>query len=364
MAETRSAVRAALAELREAPQEAPAAMPTDTRLVLVACSGGPDSLALAAATAFEAPKQGWRAGAVVVDHQLQPGSAELAERAAGQCRELGLDPVIVKTVEVGGFGGPEAAARTARYRAFREASAETGAEIILTAHTRDDQAEQVLLALARGSGVRSIAGIPRRRGLFVRPLLDVPRESTVASCAALGLAAYDDPTNSSGELPRSRVRTSVLPRLEAELGTGVRDGLARTAVNAAEDADALDAMALEWAHEIVDEDPDSSGAIHVDAPGLAAQPPAIRQRIVRLVVSEMTGAQLSRVHALAVCDLAVNWHGQGPVDVPTVQVTRSGRDLLFLAATDAADALADADVDPVMTTTGEIVTLGGAHEVE
>ena len=108
-------------------------------LVLVALSGGPDSLALAAATAFEAARAGIRAGAVIVDHDLQPGSADVAANAARQATSLGLDPVLVKLVTVGTDGGPEAAARTARYTALAGAAAETGATRILLGHTLDDQ---------------------------------------------------------------------------------------------------------------------------------------------------------------------------------------------------------------------------------
>src|SRR5690606_20312838 len=110
-------------------------------LVLVALSGGADSLALAAATAFEAPRAHLRAGAVIVDHGLQAASTEVAERAAEQARALGLDPVVVVRVQVGSAGGPEAAARDARYAALVETIQTTDAAALLLGHTLDDQAE-------------------------------------------------------------------------------------------------------------------------------------------------------------------------------------------------------------------------------
>ena len=152
VAATRLAVRQHLADL-------PAGA-----TVLVACSGGTDSVALAAALAFEAERAGIRAGAVVVDHALQPGSAQVAAQAAQRLSSLGLDPVDVVTVEVTASGdGPEAAAREARYAALEAAADRHRAVAVLLGHTRDDQAEQVLLGLARGSGTRSLAGMPASR---------------------------------------------------------------------------------------------------------------------------------------------------------------------------------------------------------
>ncbi|WHP19113.1 tRNA lysidine(34) synthetase TilS [Cellulomonas sp. ES6] len=237
VAATRSAVAASVADL------------PDGARVLVACSGGPDSLALAAATAFVATAGGrgrLRAGAVVVDHGLQPGSADVASRAAAACRRLGLDPVEVVAVDVTGPGGPEAAARAARTGALESAAGRLGAAAVLLGHTRDDQAEGVLLGLARGSGARSLAGMAPVRGLLRRPLLAVTRAQTVAACAALGLDPWHDPTNAGaapGDPRRSRVRAHVMPVLERELGPGVAAALARSAELLREDADALDALA-------------------------------------------------------------------------------------------------------------------------
>ena len=113
----------------------------------------------AAAVAFEAPKLGLRAASVTVDHGLQADSAEVAARAARAAARLDLDPLVVR-VEVGADGGPEAAARDARYRVLRDAARDARAAAVLVAHTLDDQAETVLLGLARGSGAgRSIPAV-------------------------------------------------------------------------------------------------------------------------------------------------------------------------------------------------------------
>src|SRR5659263_112932 len=249
----------AVAALRTAVPAATAGLPDGAR-GLVAGSGGPDSLALAAATAFVARRSTGasgrgstgpllRAGAVVVDHALQPDSAQVAAAAGAACRALGLDPVEVVRVSVAASGGPEAAARDARYAALDETAHRLGAAAVLLGHTLDDQAEQVLLGLARGAGGRSLAGMPARRGLLRRPLLGLRRADTIAACAALGLEPWHDPTNiptDPGVGPlRSRVRAHVLPVLEHTLGPGVAQALARTADQLREDADALDALAAD-----------------------------------------------------------------------------------------------------------------------
>src|SRR5690606_6604086 len=167
VAAIRYAVRATLGEL---PREARA---------LVACSGGADSVALAEALAFEARHTGRPSGAVVVDHGLQEDSASVAERAAATCRRLGLSPVEVVGVTVAETGqGLEADARDARYAALAESADRLGAAVVLLGHTRDDQAEQVLLGLTRGSGARSLAGMATERGIFRRPLLGISRAET------------------------------------------------------------------------------------------------------------------------------------------------------------------------------------------
>jgi tRNA(Ile)-lysidine synthase len=355
VADVRRAVRTALADLRDqeqtatrgtaspapggVPQKSPdpadadGAQPTEAPagapLVLVALSGGPDSLALAAATAFEAPRAGLRAGAVIVDHGLQPESDAVAERAAGQARELGLDPVRIERVTVGARGGPEAAARTARYAALERAAAATGAAAVLLGHTLDDQAETVLLGLVRGSGAASLQGMDPVNGLYRRPLLGIRRATTERVCADAGLSPWSDPHNADPAYGRVRVRRNVLPVLERELGPGIAEALARTAEQLREDAAALDHFAEEVAEELVEH---AEAGLSLPVRALAANPPALRQRLIRLAVLGEFHVSLSRVQTLQVARLVTDWHGQGAVHLPGVRVEREDDLLLFTAA--------------------------------
>ncbi|GAA2751202.1 tRNA lysidine(34) synthetase TilS [Amnibacterium kyonggiense] len=296
---------------------------------LVALSGGPDSLALAAAAAFEGPRAGVRIGAIVVDHGMQPGSAGVAERAAAAAAGLGLDPVLVRRVEVDGEGGPEAAARTARYDALRAALAETGASHLLLGHTLDDQAETVLLGLARGSGPDAVAGMRPVGDPVLRPFLGLRRATTVAACADQGLEPWADPMNADARFARARVRAEALPALEAAIGPGVAEALARTADQVQEDAAALDAIADELAPELAEL---AEGGIALPVPALAANPPAIVHRLIRLAVEDEFGRTLSRAQTLAVARLVFDWHGQGGVDLPGIRVVRADGRLEFLGA--------------------------------
>lgn len=291
-------------------------------LVLVALSGGPDSLALAAATAFEAT----RAGAVIVDHGLQDGSADLAARVADQAKALGLNPVIVKTVTVGTAGGPEGAARDARYAALAEAAAESGASMVLLGHTLDDQAESVLLGLGRGSGAGSIKGMAPTSGNYARPLLALRRATTVQFCADSGLAPWHDPHNDDATFTRVRVRQTVLPMLERELGPGFAEALARTAALVREDTEALDGFAEDQLEELAEH---AEAGISLPVKALAANPPALRQRIIRLTVQAEFGVGLSRRHTMEVSRLVTDWSGQGALDLPGIKVERQGGLLIF-----------------------------------
>ncbi len=333
VAETRLAARRVLGRLHPAQVSTVdrGAPDTSAPVALVALSGGADSLALAAAVAFEAPRCGMRAGAVVVDHGLQEGSALVAGLAAEQAKQLGLDPVLVRIVSVprGDADGPEAAARAVRYAALETARADTGAVAVLTAHTRDDQAEQVLLALARGSGTRAIAGIPPERDAIHRPFLHVSRETTERACAAQGLDPWLDPHNLDHTFARVRVRERVLPVLEAQLGPGIAANLARTAELAREDAEALDLLVEETIEELVEH---AEAGISVSVAALAANPAALRGRIIRLVARAEFGSYLSREHTLAVSALVTDWRGQGPIHIPGATVERIAGRLVFTAA--------------------------------
>jgi tRNA(Ile)-lysidine synthase len=303
-------------------------------VVLVACSGGADSLALAAAVAFEAPRLQLSAGAVVVDHQLATGSARVARTVHEQCLALGLDPVVVRRVSVTGAGGLEAAARDARHAALDSVAAETGAVAVLLGHTLDDQAEQVLLGLTRGAGARSLAGMPRARGRLRRPLLRVTREQTHASCAAEGLTWWDDPMNEDTAFTRVRVRRALVD-LERDLGPGVAAALARSGDQLREDADHLDALAAEAVADLTllilpanrgdtDRDP---GLYHLDPGELLRLPRAVRTRVWRrlLVAAGAPPGQVSTRHTDACDALLTRWRGQGPVHAPgDLRVVRSG----------------------------------------
>jgi tRNA(Ile)-lysidine synthase len=311
-------------------------------LVLVALSGGPDSLALAAALAFEAPRAGIRAGAVIVDHGLQDGSAATAERSAEQARTLGLEPVRVQRVKVvratgGRDGGPEAAARAARYEALDAMAGELGAAAVLLGHTLDDQAETVLLGLARGSGATSMQGMAPQAGLYRRPLLGIRRQTTVQACADAGLEPWIDPQNADPAFTRVRVRQTVMPVLEAELGPGVADALARTAEQLREDSDALDAFAAEVAEDLAEH---AEAGISLPVAALASNPPALRQRLIRLAVHSEFGVSLTRAQTLEVARLVTDWHGQAGVDLPGVRVVRrEGRLEFGSTSTRSADGV-------------------------
>ena len=303
VAEVRNAVRDTLTDLD----------PGD--LVLVACSGGADSLALAAALAFVAPRAGLRGGGVTVDHGLQEGSAERAADLAAALAKLGLDPVRAVKVTVKHQAGPEAAARAARYMALDQTARADRAAAVLLGHTLDDQAETVLLGLARGSGSRSLAGMPARRGLYRRPLLGLRRATTAAACAELGLDPWQDPHNRDVRFARARVRHHALPALEDALGPGVAEALARTASQLRADADCLDDLAFAESGQLREPCSDPAG---LDAKGLKELPAAIRTRVLRdaAIMAGCPAGSLSATHVEAVEALVTGWRGQRWVDLP------------------------------------------------
>jgi hypoxanthine phosphoribosyltransferase len=322
-------------------------------LVLVACSGGADSSALAGALAFVAPRRGLRAGLLTVDHAWDESSARRAEQVADFGRGLGLDPVEVLRAP---SPRSEAAARDNRRSALAEAARRLGAACVLLGHTLDDQAETVLLRLARGSGARSLAGIPPADDLVRRPLLAIRRAQTRAACLAEGVRAWEDPTNADPAFTRARVRHRVLPVLEAEVGPGVAEALARTADLLRADADALDADAAAALDRIGADtagpggadtagagpggagadDREGSRSVTLEVAALAALSPAVRTRALRraAIAAGASASALRAEHVWAVEELVTRWRGQRPVPMPSgVRARRhDGRITLFAPA--------------------------------
>lgn len=310
----RLAIRAELADLNAG----------DT--VLVAVSGGADSSALAAGLLAEAKTKTIRAIAVVIDHALQPNSADVAMNTKAELSKLGYTNVEIKRIKVEITDGMEASARRARYAALNEIATSTNAVAIFLGHTKDDQAETVLLGLARGSGTRSLSGMAERIDKYRRPLLSITRSQTEAACKEVGIKYWNDPHNQSMEYARVRVREKVLPMMEAEIGPGITDALTRSARILRDDADALD----QWAEEVLEEiDLVEMDPMEMDIETLANLPRAVRSRVIRkaIYLAGAPSGSLSAEHLEPVEALVTAWKGQGAVSLPGgVTVARiSGR---------------------------------------
>ncbi len=336
VARVRSAVRTQLAQRLDVGDLATG------DLVLVACSGGPDSRALASQVAFVAPRLGVRAGAVVVDHGLRDESADVADRAAAVCRGLELDPVLVRRASVPGRTS-ETAARETRYAELEAASRHAGAAAVLLGHTADDQAETVLLAAGRGGGTRALAGMAPVRDRYWRPLLTVRRADTHATCDVLGLAFETDPSNAvdgpwrradGGPVPRSAVREHVLAALADALGRDPVAALARTARLARADADLLDQLARQaWDRCVAGDASATAAAVVLDTDSLAAEPDALRTRVLHRAAlrAGAPAGDLAQTHVHALEALVTDWHGQGEVALPGGVVARRDCGRLVLA---------------------------------
>ena len=278
--------------------------------VIVACSGGADSLALAAAAVFEGHKLGLHIIGATVDHGMQSGSADQATKVIGQLAQLGVDETVTATIEVKVEGdGPEAAARQGRYAVLDQLAERLDARAILLGHTRDDQAETVLLGLTRGSGARSLSGMRAAFGRYRRPLLAATRTDTETACLVEGLDVWQDPHNRDFSYTRARIRHRVLPTLEEDLGPGVTDALARTAEQLREDADFIDDIAEATYRDLGDTLP---------AETLAQYPRAIRTRVLRLAAlrAGCPATELTRDHVKAIDELITGWRGQRWIDLP------------------------------------------------
>ena len=279
---------------------------------LVACSGGPDSIALAGAAAWVAQHQGIHVGAVIIDHQLQQDSAEMADRAAQACAAMELNPVLVRVVEVNGRGGMEAAARSARYAALEIAAGEDASQAVLLGHTRDDQAETVLLRLIRGSGARSLAAMRQTQGLWRRPFLGMSRSDIHAVAHAVAnrhnFSIVRDSHNDDPVFARVRVRELLKQWPDRESAIV---GLARSATLLADDADYLDSLIAPLIDELIED-----GCC--DVVDLQNLPRALRTRVLRQMIIDAgsPAGSLSYEHVMSVEALVSDWHGQGDISLP------------------------------------------------
>ncbi|MFM7501533.1 MAG: tRNA lysidine(34) synthetase TilS [Actinomycetota bacterium] len=289
--------------------------------VLVAASGGADSSALAAALLLECKTKSIKVIALIIDHGLQKNSADVTHETKRTLTKIGYENIEIRRVTVEITDGLEASARRARYQALKDVANSHSAVAIFLGHTRDDQAETVLLGLSRGSGSRSLSGMAARVDRYRRPLLAITRAQTEAACEEAGIKFWQDPHNQSMEFTRVRVREVVLPTMEKEIGPGISDALARSAKLLRDDADALDYLSDEIFSKL---EPAS-----LDLSTLEAQPRAIRTRILRRAIY-LAGApqgSLSADHIEPVEALITAWKGQGSISLPGgVTVARiSGR---------------------------------------
>jgi tRNA(Ile)-lysidine synthase len=288
--------------------------------VLVAVSGGADSLALAHALSVESKEFVITVIGVTVDHQLQEQSEAQAEKVVAQLKNFGLD-CIIKKVNVDLKDGLEASARAARYSALQETADEKSAVAVFLGHTRDDQAETVLLGLARGSGTRSLSGMAHHNGVYLRPLLEITRDQSERYCEEVKLQYWSDPHNENPDFSRVRVRNVALPALETSIGPGISEALARSAHLLRDDADALDhwAKAEELALDL----------LNLDCAHLEKLPRAIRTRLIRAAIyaAGAPAGMVTMEHVSGVEALITAWSGQGALNLPGgVKVERiSGR---------------------------------------
>ena len=298
--------------------------------LLVAVSGGADSLALAWAAAFIAPTRGFTLEAVIIDHGLQNDSAEVAAAAEDTLTKMGVPATIIR-VGVDGSGNVEDSARTARYQALTTHLQDTEAVAVLLGHTLDDQAETVLLGLTRGSGPASIRGMAAYTPPWLRPFLGITRTTTTSCVTDAGYSYWSDPHNIDRRFVRPRIRHDLLPALEELLGPGIPEALAHTATLIAEDDDYLTSLA----HDHLTALHTASGMLPV-AP-LAGLPSPIRRRVLRAWVKGEAGASLTMAQTQMVDALVVAWKGQGPVDIPGATLRRQEGFLLIERPTPQAE---------------------------
>jgi tRNA(Ile)-lysidine synthase len=289
--------------------------------VCVGVSGGADSLALALAAMLEASTLGINVVAVVVDHGLQENSSDIAAQAEKTLEKIGYQDIFIGKANVILTDGLEASARRARYKVFNQALETFGAKEFLLGHTKNDQAEGVLLGLARGSGTKSLSGMEEVSGPFIRPFLSVDRATTEEACNEAGIEFWADPHNTNIDFARVRVREIILPLIEKEIGPGIVGALSRSAKILRQDSSALD----QWAEKIFTElDP-----LDIEISALEALPIAIRSRVLRLAIyaAGAPSGSISAAHLEPIEALFSDWRGQGHTSLPGgVKVGRiSGR---------------------------------------
>ena len=307
--------------------------------VLVALSGGPDSVALLRLLReLEAAGELSVAGVAHLNHGLRDAANGDEEFCRTLAAELGLafrcDLIDVRARAARLRTSLEDAGRQARYELFERVATELGADVIATGHTRDDQAETFLLRLLRGAGPRGLAGIHPRSGRVVRPLLDVGRDELRAYLAALGQPFREDESNRDLTIPRNRIRHELLPVLTRDFSPGITDVLAREAEIARQDEDRLQHEAIDLLGLIVLRNEKGNRgeveAVEVDARALRAVHPALAVRVVRMVLEQVApGRFVGFDHVERLLELARDPRGQGALSLPGQHAERRGETIVL-----------------------------------
>lgn len=299
--------------------------PADT--LLIACSGGADSLALAWTSNVVAKRLGLNLIAVVIDHQLIEESSKVALIAKDQCENFGIEKVVIKKIVVkDNKEGLESAARSARYKAFEELTLELNAKAVLLAHTQDDQAETMLMRLTRGSGAKSLSAMKEVSGKYLRPFLHIRKKELVDALEKEGISFWQDPANTDYRFLRAKVRNELMPKLIEVLGESAIESLDRTSDLLKEDNEALDSIALEN-YEKLDRE--------LNVEELIKLPAAIRKRIIKIAALEsgVIPGPFSFEHIEAIDALVTKWRGQGNVDLPGfIQASRDNQTIRFISS--------------------------------
>jgi tRNA(Ile)-lysidine synthase len=290
--------------------------------VILGVSGGSDSLALAAAFAFEGSKLGLIGQVIIVDHNLQIGSELIAQEAAERTTSLGLESKVVAVEVRIKKEGLEAAAREARYQALEKARGDFGAQLVLLGHTLDDQAETVLLGLVRGSGLKSLSGMPvlDSERKLLRPFLGLSKATLRKSLEDQEISWWEDPHNGDPKFTRVRTR-QILANLDSELGPGLPSALARTAEIAAEAEEYL----VQSAMVLIDLAKSSDSKFRAQA--FADSHKALSHKAIQLICNSFGARNLSRAQVLEVMSLVTNFHGQKKLTFSGITVERV-KDLL------------------------------------